>query len=64
VVKRQRAREATDDNVIQRKHIPYCITKTTDTHSEYVILIVFHGNSGYVNALQGYDYTHIACLVL
>jgi hypothetical protein len=64
VVKRHRAREVTDDNLIQRKHIPYCITKTTDTHSEYVILIVFHGNDVYVNALQGYDYAYIGCIVL
>ena len=49
---------------IQRKHIAYFITKTTDTHSEYVILIVFHGNNGYVNALHNYDYTCIVSLVL
>jgi len=26
------------------------MTKATDTHSEYVILITFHGSSGYANA--------------
>jgi hypothetical protein len=26
------------------------ITKVTDTHSEYVNIIFFHGNSGYANA--------------
>jgi len=30
---------ATDDNIIQRMHFGYWITKATDTHSEYVILI-------------------------
>ena len=35
------------------------IIKATDPHSEYVILIVFHGNSGYVNAPQYYVYVHI-----
>jgi hypothetical protein len=33
------AREATDDNIIRRKHIACSISKATDTHSEYVILI-------------------------
>ena len=30
------------------------ITKATEAHSEYVILTAFHGNRGYVNALQNY----------
>jgi len=33
--------EATDGNIIQRMHIACCITKATDTHSGYVILIAF-----------------------
>ena len=36
-----RDRQATDDNIIQRMRIVRSITKATDTHSEYVILIVF-----------------------
>jgi hypothetical protein len=48
------ARQATDDNV------PWII-KATDMHSEYVMY--FHSNSGYVNALQFYVYTYIACLI-
>ena len=43
-----RARQATDDNIIR------CITKATDTHSEYVILIAFAGNSGYMTWPQCY----------
>jgi hypothetical protein len=30
-----------------------CITKATDTHSEYVTLL-FHGNNGHANAPQCY----------
>jgi len=34
------ARKATDDNIIQHISVVCWITKTTDTHSEYVICIV------------------------
>jgi hypothetical protein len=34
-----RAREAADDNIIRRMRFACWITKATDTHSEYVILI-------------------------
>ena len=33
------ARQATDDNITRRMRFACCITKATDTHSEYVILI-------------------------
>jgi hypothetical protein len=33
------ARQATDDNIIWRMRFACCITKATDTHSQYVILI-------------------------
>ena len=36
-----RARQATDDNIIRRTRFAFWITKATDPHSEYVILIVF-----------------------
>jgi hypothetical protein len=36
-----RARQDTDENVIQRMRPLYWITKATDTHSEYVILLSF-----------------------
>jgi len=42
-----RARQATDDNIIWRMCIACCVTKATDTHSECVILLLFHGNNGY-----------------
>jgi hypothetical protein len=35
------ARQATDDNIIRRMRIACWVTKATDTHSEYVILIAF-----------------------
>jgi hypothetical protein len=35
------ARQATDDNIIQRMRVACWIIKATDTHSEYVILIAF-----------------------
>jgi hypothetical protein len=36
-----RTRRATDDNTIRRMRFAWWITKATDTHSEYVILIAF-----------------------
>jgi hypothetical protein len=35
------ARQATDDNIIRRMRFACWVTKATDTHSEYVILIAF-----------------------
>jgi hypothetical protein len=39
VEKYGRARQATDDNIIRRMRFACWITKATDTHSEYLILI-------------------------
>jgi hypothetical protein len=47
------AEQATDDNIIRRMRIACWITKATDTHSQYVILLL-HGNNGYANAPQCY----------
>jgi hypothetical protein len=41
VEKYGRARQATDDNIIRRMRFACWITKATDTHSEYVILIAY-----------------------
>jgi hypothetical protein len=41
VEKYGRARQATDDNIIRRMRFACWITKATDTHSEFVILIAF-----------------------
>ena len=40
------------------------ITKATDTHSEYVILIALPRNSNYVNMPQFYSYKNSAWLVI
>ena len=37
----RRATQATDDNIKQRMRFARWITKATDTHSEYTILIAF-----------------------
>jgi hypothetical protein len=52
VEKYDTARQATDGKRIQHKRFEGWITKVTDIHSEYVILIVFHSNNGYVKAPQ------------
>jgi hypothetical protein len=36
-----RARQATDNNIIQRMRFACWITEATDTHTEYVIIIAF-----------------------
>ena len=54
VEKYRRAGQATDYNITPCMRIACWITKATDTNSEYVILIAFHGNNGYVNALPCY----------
>jgi hypothetical protein len=41
VEKYNTARHASDDNIIRRMRIACWITKATDTHSDYVILIAF-----------------------
>jgi hypothetical protein len=41
VEKYDRARQATDDNIIRRMRIACWITKATNTYSEHVILIAF-----------------------
>jgi len=40
------------------------ITKARiQTHTQYVIVMLFHGNNGYANAPKCYLYTYIAPLV-
>ena len=35
------ARQATDNNIIRRMRSEFCIAKTTDVYSEFVILFAF-----------------------
>ena len=48
------ARQATDDNIIWRLRFTCCITKATDTHTECVILLLFHSNKGYAEVSDCY----------
>ena len=51
------------DNIMRRMRFACRITKATDTHSEYVILITNQLNTGFAKAPRFYGYTYIACLV-
>ena len=53
-----------DGNVIPRMRLASWVTKFINTHSEYVIFILFfHVENCYSNALQYYAFTYIAYLV-
>jgi hypothetical protein len=56
------ARQATDDNIIRRMRFACCITKATETHSEYVILIAFTRQQLLRDNVPLLRYTYIACL--
>jgi hypothetical protein len=62
VEKNSTARQVTDDNIIQCMHFVRWITKAADTQNMYYLLL-FHSNSGYMDAPQYYDYMYISCLV-
>jgi hypothetical protein len=49
---------------IPHMYIACWITKATETHSEYVILISFHGNNGYANAHHCYVISILPVLFL
>jgi hypothetical protein len=59
-----RADQATDGNVIRRMRFALCITKATDTHSEYVILIAFPWRQWLRERASVLRYTYISRLVL
>ena len=40
------ARQATDDNILRSMRFACWVTKAINTHSEYMILIAFHGRNG------------------
>jgi hypothetical protein len=52
-----KTRQATDDNTMRRMRFTCCINKTTDTQSEYVILIFFPQQQWFREGAQCY----IAC---
>jgi len=55
--------QATDDNIIQRMRFACWITKATDTHSEYLILIAFLRQQLSRDCGSMLRYTYIAWLV-
>jgi hypothetical protein len=63
VEKHGRARQATGDNIIRRMRFACPITKATDTHSEYVILIAFPRQQWLRERVLLLRYTYVACLV-
>jgi hypothetical protein len=63
VKKYGRARQATDDSIIQRMRFACWITKATDTHSECVILIAFSRQQWLRERAIILRYTYIDCLV-
>jgi hypothetical protein len=60
VEKYGRARQATDDNITRRMRFACWITKATNTHSEYVILIAFPRQQWLRERASVLRYTYIA----
>jgi hypothetical protein len=58
-----RARQVTDDNITRHMRFAWWITKATDTHSEYVILIAFPRQQWLHERASMLHYTYTACLV-
>jgi hypothetical protein len=56
------AGQATDDNIIRRMRFPCWVTKTTDTHSECVILTAFPQQEWLRERASMLPYTYTAYL--
>jgi hypothetical protein len=56
------AGQATDGSIIRRMRFAWWVTKATDTHSEYVILIAFPRQQWLRERASMLGYTYIACL--
>ena len=63
VVKKGTARQTTDDSIIRRMRFACWITKTKDTHLEYVILMAFPWKLWLREGASVLRCTYIACLV-
>jgi len=59
-----RARQVTEDNMLWNTHIRCWITKASDTHSEYVILVAFPPQQWLHGHNSMFRYTYSACPVL
>ena len=64
VVKCGKAEQATDDNITGNMPFVCWITKTTNTHSEYVILLTFPRQQSLIERASMLRCTYFACLVL
>jgi hypothetical protein len=64
VEKYDRARQATDDNIVRRMRFACWITKATDTHSEYVISIAFPRQQWLRERASRLVYTYFAYLFI
>jgi len=56
-------RQATDDNITRRMRSACWITKATDIHSEYVIIIPFQLQQWLCKRVSMLRYTYTACVV-
>jgi hypothetical protein len=61
--KHGRAGQLTNDNIIRKMRFACWITKATDTHSKYVILIAFSRQQWLRERASMLGYTYIACVV-
>jgi hypothetical protein len=58
-----RTRQTTEDDILRRMRIAWWITKVTNTHSEYVILIVFARQHWLRERSSVFRFTFIVCLI-
>ena len=59
---KKESEQATDDKIIWHLRFAYWITKTTDTHSEFLILIAFQRQQWFRKRASALRYTYIATL--
>ena len=57
-------RQAIEDNIIRHIRFAWWITKTTDTHSEYILLRFFNGSNGFAKAPQYYVKSTLRLLLI
>ena len=61
--KHRTAKQATDNSTIGRMRIACWLSKATNTHSEYVIVIAFPQQKWLRESASVLRYTYTACLV-
>jgi len=58
-----RSRQATDGTTKRCMCFACWITKATNTHSEYIILVYFHNKNEFAKAPKYYVYTYLSSTV-